>query len=228
MAKETAGIVRDIAAQIQNFYESLTLAKKAVLSAVLAVVLIGMAAQVYVVYRQSWTPLFSGISSEDAARVKDKLEQNQIPVLVGPGGRSILVPTEMADGVRILLAKERVILGGGLGFRDLFMGASGIGETEFRQQVKHRIALEGVLARLINKLSNIKSAKVILALSKKSVFLQEGNKPAASVVVEAVGDSKITSSQVDTIGHLVANAMEGLAKEDVVVADSAGNVLTRH
>ena len=227
MAEESAGNFRDVIGQFQNFFQSLSLAKKVILFAALGVVLIGMVSLVYVANRQSWTPLFSGISAEDAAQVKDKLDQNQIPVLVGPGGRSILVPTGQADEARIVLAKERVILGGGLGFVDLFVGTSGIGETEFQQQVKFRIALEGELSRLINRLSNIQSSKVSLAIPEKSVFLKEESNPTASVVVEAASGSKITRAQVDTIGHLVANSVEGLAKEDVVVADTTGIVLSR-
>ncbi|MCZ6628218.1 MAG: flagellar basal-body MS-ring/collar protein FliF [SAR324 cluster bacterium] len=227
MAEETANNFRDIVAQFQNFFENLTIAKRVILFSVLAVVLIGMMSLIYVANRESWTPLFSGISVEDAAQVKEKLDQGQIPVLVGPGGRSILVPTGMADEARILLAKERVVLGGGLGFADLFVGQSGIGETEFQQQVKFRIALEGELGRLINRLDNVKSVKVTLALPKKSVFLKDEDVPTASVVVEAAGGEKITRAQVDTIGHLVVNAVEGLAKSDVVVADTSGKVLTR-
>ncbi|MCZ6473903.1 MAG: flagellar basal-body MS-ring/collar protein FliF [SAR324 cluster bacterium] len=227
MAEETANNFRDIVAQFQNFFENLTIAKRVILFSVLAVVLIGMMSLIYVANRESWTPLFSGISVEDAAQVKEKLDQGQIPVLVGPGGRSILVPTGMADEARILLAQERVVLGGGLGFADLFVGQSGIGETEFQQQVKFRIALEGELGRLINRLDNVKSVKVTLALPKKSVFLKDEDVPTASVVVEAAGGEKITRAQVDTIGHLVANAVEGLAKSDVVVADTSGKVLTR-
>ncbi|MCZ6558624.1 MAG: flagellar basal-body MS-ring/collar protein FliF [SAR324 cluster bacterium] len=227
MAEETANNFRDIVAQFQNFFENLTIAKRVILFSVLAVVLIGMMSLIYVANRESWTPLFSGISVEDAAQVKEKLDQGQIPVLVGPGGRSILVPTGMADEARILLAKERVVLGGGLGFADLFVGQSGIGETEFQQQVKFRIALEGELGRLINRLDNVKSVKVTLALPKKSVFLKDEDVPTASVVVEAAGGEKITRAQVDTIGHLVANSVEGLAKSDVVVADTSGKVLTR-
>ncbi|MCZ6841279.1 MAG: flagellar basal-body MS-ring/collar protein FliF, partial [SAR324 cluster bacterium] len=227
MAEETANNFRDIVAQFQNFFENLTIAKRVILFSVLAVVLIGMMSLIYVANRESWTPLFSGISVEDAAQVKEKLDQGQIPVLVGPGGRSILVPTGMADEARILLAKERVVLGGGLGFADLFVGQSGIGETEFQQQVKFRIALEGELGRLINRLDNVKSVKVTLALPKKSVFLKDEDVPTASVVVEAAGGEKITRAQVDTIGHLVANAVEGLAKSDVVVADTSGKLLTR-
>lgn len=227
MAEESANNLRDVMSQFQNFFTSLTIAKKIVLFSALGVVMLGMVSLVYVASRQSWTPLYTGISNEDAARIQEKLEQNQIPVLVGPGGRSILVPTGSADEARLTLARERVSLGGGLGFADLFVGQTSIGETEFQQQVKFRIALEGELARLITKLDNIDSVKVTLALPQKSVFLREEEQPTASVVLKTVSGKRLDRNQVATISHLVANSVEGLSQQDVVVVDSAGNMLSR-
>ncbi len=227
MAEDTAGSVRDIVSQFQNFFQNLSIAKKAILFSVLAVVLTGMVSLIYVASRESWVPLYSGISNEDAALIKEKLDKSQIAVLVGPGGRSILVPTGMADEARLLLAKERVTLGGGLGFADLFVGETSIGETEFQQQVKFRIALEGELSRLIARLDTIRSAKVTLAIPKKSVFLQEDEKTTASVVIEGAAGEGVARGQVKTITHLVANAVEGLSKGNVVVVDNTGRLLSK-
>jgi len=194
---------------------------------VIAVVLVGMASLIYVSNRETWTPLYTNIDAEDTATVKEKLDANQIPVLVGPGGRSLMVPSHMADEARIVLAKERVSLGGGLGFADLFVGQSSIGETEFQQQVKYRIALEGELARLINKISQVRSAKVTLAIPKKSLFIEEEKKPTASVVIDMGGTNSISRNQVLTITHLVANSVEGMVKENVVVVDQNGRLLSK-
>lgn len=227
MAEESAGNIRDISGQFQSFFQELSLAKRIILFSVIAVVVLGLVSLIYVANRESWVPLYGNISTEDAAIVKEKLEQNQIPVLVGPGGRSILVPSAQADEARLSLAKERVTLGGGLGFADLFVGSGGIGETEFQQQVKFRIALEGELARLITKLTSIRSAKVNLALPKKSLFIEDEKKPKASVVVGLSSGASLGGKQVLTIAHLVANSVEGLIKENVVVVDQSGRLLSR-
>ena len=227
MAEETATGFRDVVGQFRTFFESLTIAKKVILFAIVTVVLLGMVGLLYVANRESWTPIFSGISNEDAAIIKEKLEKNQIPVLVGPGGRSILVPTGRADESRIVLAQERVTLGGGLGFADLFLEGAPLGETEFQQRVKFRIALEGELGRLIMRLSPIRNAKVTLAIPQKTLFLEEEQKPSASVVVETSAGQAMDRNQVLTIAHLVANAVEGLVKNNVVVVDSSGRMLSR-
>ena len=227
MAEDSGNAIRELRSQFQNFFNSLSVGRKVILFAVLGSVLLGMASLIYVANRESWTPLYSNISNEDAGAIKAKLDKNQIPVLVGPGGRSLLVPTSQADEARIVLAQERVTLGGGVGFLDLFVGQSTIGETEFAQQVKYRIALEGELARLIGKIDSIRSAKVTLALPKKSVFLDEEQPPTASVVVEPVTGRQLSRGEVLTITHLVANAVERLSKENVAVVDSTGRLLSQ-
>ena len=229
MAEETlsAASVRDVLGQFQSFFQALTVAKKATLFAVLAVVLAGMAALVYLANRETWTPLYNNVSNEDAAVIKEKLDKSQIPVQIGPGGRSILVPTARADEARIALAREHLSLGGGLGFADLFVGQSSLGETEFQQQVKYRMALEGELSRLVAKINNIRSAKVTLAIPKKSVFLDQDQKPTASVVVDVSPGNTLGRNEVLTIVHLVANSVENLPKENVVVVDNQGHLLSR-
>jgi flagellar M-ring protein FliF len=229
MAEETLSpaSVRDVLGQFQNFFQTLTAAKKVTLFAVLAVVLAGMAALVYLANRETWTPLYNNVNNEDAAVIKEKLDKAQIPVQIGPGGRSILVPTARADEARLALAKERVSLGGGLGFADLFVGQSSLGETEFQQQVKYRMALEGELGRLVSKINNIRGAKVTLALPKKSVFLEQDQKSTASVVVDMTPGTQLGRNEVLTIVHLVANSVENLQKENVVVVDNQGRLLSR-
>ena len=229
MAAETLSTasVRDVLGQFQAFFQSLSVAKKAILFAVLAIIVAGMSAMVYLANRETWTILYSNVSNEDAAVIKEKLDKAQIPVQIGPGGRSLLVPTGRADEARLALAREHLSLGGGLGFADLFVGQSAIGETEFQQQVKYRMALEGELSRLVAKINNIRSAKVTLALPKKSVFIGEEQKPTASVVVDMAPGTQLDRNEVLTVVSLLANSVEGLAKENVAVVDNQGHLLSR-
>jgi flagellar M-ring protein FliF len=227
MAEERGNPIRDVATQFRAFFDSLSYAKRIILFSVILVVLAGLASLIYVANRETWTPLYSNISNEDAATIKEKLDKSQIPTLIGPGGRSIMVPSNRADEARIDLAREHVSLGGGLGFADLFVGQSGIGETEFQQQVKFRMALEGELSRLITKLHSVRSAKVTLALPKKSLFVEQEQKPTASVVVDMAPGASMDRNEVLTIAYLVANSVEGLTKENVVVVDQGGKLLSR-
>ena len=227
MAEENANSIRDISSQFQNFFQTLSVARRLILMAIVAIVLFGLVALIFVANQETWSPLYTNISNEDAAIVKEKLDQNQIPVQIGPGGRSILVRSDLADEARLALARERVTLGGGLGFADLFVGSSGIGETEFKQNVKFRMALEGEIGRMIMKINSVRSAKVTLALPKKSLFIEKEEKPKASIIVDVGPGTTLGRKQVLTIAHLAANSVEGLVKENVVVVDQTGRLLSK-
>ena len=227
MAEENATSIRDISSQFQNFFQTLSVARRLILLSIVSIVLLGLVALIVVTNQETWVPLYSNISNEDAAIIKEKLDQNQIPVQVGPGGRSILVRSDLADEARLALARERVTLGGGLGFADLFLGTSGIGETEFKQNVKFRMALEGEIARMIMKINSVRFAKVTLALPKKSLFIEKEDKPKASVIVNVGLGNTMGRNKVLTIAHLVANSVEGLVKENVVVVDQNGRLLSK-
>lgn len=227
MAEENATSIRDISSQFQNFFQTLSVARRLILLSIVSIVLLGLVALIVVANQETWVPLYSNISNEDAAIIKEKLDQNQIPVQIGPGGRSILVRSDLADEARLALARERISLGGGLGFADLFLDSSGIGETEFNQNVKFRMALEGEIARMIMKINSVRFAKVTLALPKKSLFITKEEKPKASIIIDLGPGQTLGRKQVVTIAHLAANSVERLVIKNVVVVDQAGRLLSK-
>src|SRR3954454_11892801 len=92
---------------------------------------------------------FSGLSTEDAAMVVDKLKEAKIPYELADGG-VIRVPTAQVQEARLALAGSG--LGGkpttGSGF-ELF-DQNSFGQTEFTQKVNYQRALENELARSID------------------------------------------------------------------------------
>ena len=114
--------------------------------------------------------------------------------------------------------------GGGIGFLDLFEQPA-LGETEFQQQVKYRIAQEGELARLIGMIESIDRAKVSLAVPQKTLFSDSQEEGSASVAL-TVKSQGISEKQVETVVHLVAGAVEGLEPRRVRVTDQKGRLLT--
>ena len=91
MAAEQANILQDVRLQFQDFFGSLSLGKRITLLGALAVVLIGMVSLIIVANRPSWAPLYTNLDPADAALIVEKLQENQIPYLLAPGGRGVLV-----------------------------------------------------------------------------------------------------------------------------------------
>ena len=224
MAEQT-GALSDVKLQFQDFFGSLSFAKRITILVALGVVLIGMVSMIFVANRPSWAPLYSNMEPSDAAAIVEKLQENQIPYLLAPGGRTIMVEPQRLDQARLTLAKEKVTPGSGVGFLDLFSTPS-LGETEFQQSVKFRVAQEGELARLISSIDVVKSAKVSLAIPQKTLFSDNEEKPTAAIALN-LASSGAGRKQIETIVHLVASAVEGLSPRNVKVTDQSGTLLSK-
>ncbi len=222
---DQANLIQDVRLQFQDFFGSLSLGKRITILGALAVILIGMVSLIVVANRPTWAPLYSNLDPADAAKITTKLQESQIPYLLAPGGGTIMVDPQMVDQARLTLAQQKVLPGSGVGFMDLFAAPS-LGETEFQQQVKFRVAQEGELARLISQLDMVRNAKVSLAIPQKSLFSDAQEQPTAAVALN-LNSGSISRNQVETIVHLVAGAVEGMDIKSVRVTDQTGQLLSR-
>ena len=74
---ERTGVLSDVRLQFQDFFGSLSLAKRITILVVLGIVLIGMVSMIFVANRSSWTPLYSNVEPGDAAAIVEILQENQ-------------------------------------------------------------------------------------------------------------------------------------------------------
>jgi len=68
---------------------------------------------------------------------------------------------------------------------------------------------------------------VHIVTPKDSLFVEEQKKPTASVLVKTRSGMTLGPSQVESIIHLVASAVEGLEPSSVTVVDQAGKLLSK-
>jgi flagellar M-ring protein FliF len=174
--------------------------------------------------RVRWGVLYSQLERDDAAAVTDALRESQIPYRLGAGGRTIEVPADRVDDVRLQMAGEGLPPGGGVGFEIFDKPAFGL--SDFVQNVNYRRALERELARTIQTIDAVHSARVHLALPPESVFADEKREPRASVVVRLRPGSTLANGQVRAISHLVASGVENLQPTAVSVIDGEGRMLS--
>jgi flagellar M-ring protein FliF len=222
---DQASVLSDVRFQFQDFFGALSLTKRITILVALGIILIGMVSMIFVANRASWAPLYSNIELSDAAVIVEKLQEHQIPYMLAPGGRTIMVEPHRVDQSRLILAKEKVLPGSGVGFLDLFATPS-LGETEFQQGVKFRVAQEGELARLISTINVVKSAKVSLAIPQKTLFSDNQVEPTAAIALNLTS-SGAGRKQIETIIHLVASAVEGLTPRNVKITDQGGTLLSQ-
>jgi flagellar M-ring protein FliF len=135
------------------------------------------------------------------------------------------VPEDSYYRAKMLLAQQglpKAAPDGDSMISSLPMGASRAVEGE-----RLREAREMDLARTIEAIDAVETAKVHLAVEAPSVFLRDATKPQASVMLRLRAGRTLSDGQVQAIVHLVAASVSGLAPEDVSVVDQSGRLLSK-
>ena len=166
--------------------------------------------------------LFASLSSEDAAKVIDQLEKDEIPYKI-EGDNSIKVPKSVVYKERIVISSMGIPKNNGVGF-ELF-DTQEFGATSFDQNVKYLRALEGELSRTLKALAPVESASVSLALPKETLFVSKQVDPSASVMIVVHDGQKLSSKQIRGIKNLVASAVPRMTSENVMLINSDGETL---
>lgn len=168
--------------------------------------------------------LFSNFSDRDGGAIVASLQQMNVPYKFAEGGTAILVPANQVYEARLKLASQGLPKGGNVGFE--LMENQKLGVSQFLEQVNFQRALEGELARSIESISTVQSARVLLALPKSSVFVREQQKPTASVLLNLQPGRILDQQQVSAIVHLVASSVPELPTKNVTIVDQNGNLLS--
>lgn len=210
--------------QLGKLFNAMTPAKRASLIGVAVVVLVSIGVFVASVNHKEYRTLFSNLSAEDAGGIVARLQEKKIPYKVSRTGDAVLVPEEHISELRLDLAVSGLPAGGGVGF-EIFDNKN-FGVTDFVQQLNYQRALQGELVRTINGLNEVQQSRVHIVIPRQSLFVEEQEKPTASVIIKPRAGKKLHSSQVEGIVALVSSSVEGLLPEAVMVVDSSGNILS--
>ncbi|MGC4251183.1 MAG: flagellar basal-body MS-ring/collar protein FliF [Sphingobium sp.] len=167
--------------------------------------------------------LFRGLPDADKSAVAQVLDQNGIRYSFDNGGAMTVGQDDYFKAKMMLAAQglPKSAPDGNSMIDSLPMGASRAVEGE-----KLRSAREMDLARTIEAIDSVESAKVHLAVEPPSVFLRERAKPSASVMLRLAQGRTLTDSQVSAIVHLVASSIPELSPQDISVVDQNGRLLS--
>ena len=168
--------------------------------------------------------LYPNVSDKDGGAIITALEQMKVPYKFTDGGGSIQIPSNQIHEVRLRLASQGLPKGGLVGFE--LMENQKLGSSQFLEQVNYQRATEGELARSIQSLASVESARVHLAISKPSVFVRDQQKTSASVLLNLRPGRTLEPAQASAIVHLVSSSIPGLGVKDITVVDQHGNLLS--
>ncbi|MEH6824082.1 MAG: flagellar basal-body MS-ring/collar protein FliF [Motiliproteus sp.] len=174
-----------------------------------------------------YRPLLGNLNNLDANGIIDTLQLNQIPYRIDNASGALLVAADQIHQARLKLAAEGLGADNTVGF-ELLDKEQSLGTSQFMETTRFRRGLEGELARTISSLVAIKSARVHLALPKRSVFVRDARKPTASVFIQRYAGRELSKIQVASIANLVASSIPELKVQDVTVVDQKGQLLNSH
>nr|WP_316652308.1 flagellar basal-body MS-ring/collar protein FliF [uncultured Gellertiella sp.] len=178
-------------------------------------------AAVYV-NKPAYETLYVGLETTDLNQISVALAEANMDFEVGTDGTSIKVAAGTTGKARLLLAERGLPNSSNAGY-ELFDNVGSLGLTSFMQEVTRVRALEGEVARTIQTIQGISSARVHIVLPDVGNFRKGEQKPTASVMIRA--SSTVGRKSASPIRHLVASSVPGLMADDVTVLDSTGQLL---
>src|SRR5689334_17537397 len=168
--------------------------------------------------------LYSNLDLKEAGSITQALDQAQVKYEVKGDGSTIMVPRDQVATSRLMLSGKGLPTSGSVGY-EIFDSAPALGQTDFVQNLNRQRALEGELARTIQSLDGVTSARVHLVLPKRQLFEDEAEQPSAAVNI-GVGGREPNAEQVRAIQNLVAGAVPNLKPDRVTVVDQHAKALS--
>jgi flagellar M-ring protein FliF len=188
--------------------------------------LVGAGALVWAMLAQpAQRDLFRGLADADKAAASDALGSAGIPYKIDRETGALTVGENDYYQAKMLLAQQGLPKAAPSGedmIGNLPLGASRAVEGE-----RLRGAREQDLARTIEAIDAVATARVHLATEQPSVFLRDQKQAAASVMLKLQPGRTLTDAQVGAIASLVASSVPGLAADAVSIVDQSGRLLSR-
>lgn len=173
------------------------------------------------------SPIYTGLSLEDSAKIVAELEKTGVPYELASGGSQISVPSDRVLRLRLNMAEQGIPSGGSMVGYEIFDRSESFGSSNFVMNINMLRALEGELSRTIASLNGIDTVRVHLVIPKRELFTREKEKPSASVTIKMRGGSSLERQEVTAITHLVSSAVPSLDASKVTIVDSHGKLLAR-
>jgi len=211
------------AANIQ-FPQVLVKYRRMMLFAAASLMLAGFVGLVLWSSEKPYRAVYAGMAEKDAATVVEMLQKEHIPYRL-EGGGTVMVPENQVYQVRMKLAGQGITPGGKTGF-EVFDQSNEFGLSDFTRKINLQRAMQGELARTIEVMPQISSARVHLVMPKESAFAERDRKATASVMLQVSGGQHLPKSTVQAIQNLVASSVAEMNIADVTVVDASGALLS--
>lgn len=212
-------------ASVKGFEQLPGVRQAGLIVAAAAAVAIAVAAVLWA-WEPNYQVLYANLSDAETFEVVEALNRAGVAYEIEPATGAVLVPGTQVPEVRLTLAGQGLPRGDAAGGYELLDVDPGMTVSRRLEDVRHRRALEGELARSVTALRTVQSARVHIALGSQSVFVRDREPASASVLVNIYQGQRLAGDDVAGIVHLVAASVPGLEPERVTVVDQTGALLS--
>ena len=174
--------------------------------------------------RPDYAPIYSDLSITSANAIEAALANAGLNVTMSEDGSSVLVPRSDTARARMILAESGVSIDGDPGW-ELFDEQGGLAMNSFLQKINRTRAMEGELARSIQTLDGISTARVHLVLPDREPFSRETPTPRASIILRPEPGRAVNRKQATAVRNLVAAAVAELDLSRVTVLSANGETI---
>ncbi|MBM7692268.1 flagellar M-ring protein FliF [Peribacillus deserti] len=203
--------------RITGFWSSRTKKQKTVLISSVILVLVLIAAAALFSTRKNMVPLYSNLAPSETGTIKQNLDGRGIPSEIADGGKTILVPEENVDSLKVELAAEGIPESGSIDY-SFFSKNAGFGMTDNEFQVVKLDSMQTELTNLIKGIDGVEDAKVMLSLPEKGIFVSDTNEEAsASIVLKTKPGYQFQDGQIKSLYHLVSKSVPNLPTDNIVI-----------
>src|SRR5690554_2334489 len=190
--------VTKIKNQLNEYYNSFDKKQKIKIGLGSLFLVLALSLAVMYLSKPNYVPVYSNLSLEDAATITSKLDEMGINWKDERGGTTILVPDKDVNKARMNLAIEG-FPDKGITWEDA-LNDNGLTTTSEERKMRYLRAEMNSLARTIEEINGVNSARVHLTVPDNSSFLfNNHNQSKASIFLSLKPGFKLSQQQVNGI-----------------------------
>ncbi|MEX0745788.1 MAG: hypothetical protein WD118_09310 [Phycisphaeraceae bacterium] len=204
-------------AQTQVYLEGLDFAHKALVAALLAIMLLAGLWLVSWAATPQMVPIspFAGVHHEE---VITRLRSSNINAK--HEGSQVLVPSDKYEEALMLLAQHDLLSADTSEAFTQLIDRQTPWQTDRQNQQAYMLAKQQVLGQIISKMRGVQRAEVILSMPQNTGFARTHERPTAAVSVWMRGSQRVDDAMVDSTARLVAGSVAEMRPQNVSITDA--------
>ncbi|MEH0665525.1 flagellar M-ring protein FliF [Vibrio scophthalmi] len=161
--------------------------------------------------------------TEELIPVLDYLDQQKLDYKLD--GNTILVPASDYNSLKLNMVRAGLNTEKQAG-DEILLQDMGFGVSQRLEQERLKLSRERQLSKAIEEMTQVRKARVLLALPKQSVFVRHNQEASASVFLTLRTGTSLKQEEVDSIVDMVASAVPGMKPTRITVTDQHGRLLS--